>query len=266
MLLNKMDASTELIGTKGPLRPKFFYCCKYRTNQLTRTNLLSGEQSRIQMRGYQFKSYCRWNELLGGNLLITGGGDQVDGEVVQIDTLREFAVSAQPPMHTARRAHAAVLHYQYLYVLAGWNGRLLNESERYVCAESRWEVLPSLPVKASALSAVGLDNSLYAFGGFNGNHFLDAIQKLSLDSLTWELMQLKLPEAAYWFPCFKTDTQVYLMLKKTMYSFTSLEVKPIQTVHQEIARCETSYYNRGTLYYSWDGQIGSSAIWQLTSL
>jgi hypothetical protein len=37
------------------------------------------------------------------------------------------------------------------------------ECERYSCAESRWEVLPALPV--AGMSAVEVENSVYALGG-----------------------------------------------------------------------------------------------------
>jgi hypothetical protein len=131
-------------------------------------------------------------------------------KVVKMDTLREWAVSALPPMHTARTNHAAVYHSQFLYALGGYNDAFL--SERYVCEESRWEVLPALPVACLAMSAVELDNSLYVLGGHDGDD-LDTVQKLSLGSLTWELMQLKLPQAAMMFPCFKTDTEVYLVIR-----------------------------------------------------
>jgi hypothetical protein len=131
----------------------------------------------------------------GDTLLITGGSPSVC-DVVRIDTLRELAVSTQPSMHIARYYHAAVLHAQYLYVLAGYSdSSVLSECERYIWAESRWEVLPALPVACFAMSAVELDNSLYILGGYAGAN-LDTVQKLSLDSLTWELMQLKLPIAA----------------------------------------------------------------------
>jgi hypothetical protein len=49
-------------------------------------------------------------------------------------------------------------------------------------------------------------------------------------------------------PCFKTDTEVYLLIKKTLYSFTPLEVKPVLTLPEKI-KCRTSRYSRGTLYY-----------------
>jgi hypothetical protein len=162
--------------------------------------------------------------LPGQSLLITGGVEDntTAREVVKIDALRECAVSLQPAMLTARHSHAAVYHSQNLYVLAGYNVFDLRECERYVCAESRWEVLPALPVACAAMSAVVKDNSLYALGG-RADRDLDTVQRLSLDSLTWELMQVKLPQASNRFPCFKTDSKVYLVIKKTLYSFTSLK-------------------------------------------
>jgi hypothetical protein len=157
----------ELINSRSTLRPKFFYNCKSCTNQLNRINLLTGEQSCLQLPGYQFKDACRWSELPGGRLLITGefdGYSTTRREVVMIDTLREWAVVSQPPMHTARSMHAAVYHAQHLYVLGGFRSSFLSECERYVCADSRWEVLPALPVAGCGMSAVALNSSLYVLG------------------------------------------------------------------------------------------------------
>jgi hypothetical protein len=114
------------------------------------------------------------------------------------------------------------------------------------------------------MSAVELQNSLYALGGWDGSSDLDTVQKLSLDSLTWELMQLKLPQAASEIPCFKTDTQVYLVIEKSLYCFTPQQVKPIKTVTQSI-RCHSSCYSRGTLYYVRGEGITSLAVGELTS-
>jgi hypothetical protein len=114
------------------------------------------------------------------------------------------------------------------------------------------------------MNAVVLDNSLYALGGWADSN-LDTVQKLSLDSLTWELMPLKLPQPALKFPCFKTDNQVFLLIEETLYSFTPLQIKPIKTVAHGVW-CERSYYSRGTLYYSDEWTLSSLAIGELTSL
>jgi hypothetical protein len=153
-------------------------------------------------------------------------------------------------MHTARYHHAAVYPSQYLYVLGGYNDRCLSECERYSCAESRWEELPALPVAGAQMSAVEMENSVYALGGDRA-----IIQKLSLDSLTWELMQL-IPQAARAFPCFKTGTEVYLVIKRTLYSFTPLQVKYVKSLPKSIG-CFSTYYSRGTLYYEDGSSIRS---------
>jgi hypothetical protein len=78
------------------------------------------------------------------------------------------------------------------------------------------------------------------------------VQKLSLEGLTWEVMKLRLPQAGYASPCFKlSDSQVYLLINHTLYSFTSLEVKPVQVLSEGIQSWGgASYYCRGTLYCS----------------
>jgi hypothetical protein len=256
-----VKSSAELIN-RSAVRPKVIYCCRYDHDQLLRTNLLTGEQSCHRVPGYQFKHYSTWSELPGGSLLITGGYPAVK-EVVQIDALRESALSSQPSMRTARYQHAAVYHSQYLYVLGGYSRGALRECERYVCAESRWEGLRALPSASFDMSAVELGNSLYALGGLSNRRVLHSVQKLSLNSLTWELMQLKLPQAAIRPACFKTDSQVYLVIKETLYSFSPLEVKPVKTLPEDI-NSRMSDYSRGTLYYEDGYRIRSLAVGELT--
>jgi hypothetical protein len=221
--------------------PTFFYSCE--GSKLHKVNLLTGEKSCHDVPHYQFKGGCRWSELPGGSLLITGGGSPVR-DVVRLD-VGTFAVSPQPPMYTARCGHAAVYYSQYLYVLGN------SECERYSCAESRWEVLPALPVVGYYMNGVEVENSVYALGAVSNN-----VQKLSLDNLTWQLMQLKLPRAADDFPCFKKDTEVYLVIARTLYSFTPLQIKAVKTLDIDIM-CKSSYYSRGTLYYEVDRNISS---------
>jgi hypothetical protein len=252
----KQPQSPQPTQTKPQHTPTFLYSCGVETNWLHRVNLLTGEQSMVKLPQYWFKVYCCWSELPGGSLLITGGREDPTEvrDVVKIDTLRECAASSQPPMHTARAGHAAVYHSQYVYVLGGID---LSACERYVCTESRWEVLAALPVGGSGMRAVELHNSLYALGGWIGNGRRDTVQKLSLDSLTWQVMPLKLPKPAAGFPCFKKDTEVYLVINKTLYRFTPL-VKPIKTL-PNIIDCWSSYYSRGTLYYE-NGLTGIGSI------
>jgi hypothetical protein len=96
-----------------------------------------------------------------------------------------------------------------------------------------------------------VERSLYALGGYDESG-LDLVQKLSLEGLTWELMQFRLPYADHAIPCFKlSDTEVYLVVNKTLCSFTGFEVRPLKTLTEGIKSWYgASYYRRGTLYCS----------------
>jgi hypothetical protein len=233
--------------------PSFIYSYEYDTDQLHRTNLATGEQSSHEVSSHTFKWGCCWSEVLGGSLLITGGGyPAATREVVRID-VGTFEVTPQPHMLTPRRWHAAVHHTQQLYVLGGHNDRELRECERYLAAENRWEPLPPLPRACRSASGVVVERSLYALGGHDGSP-LDLVQKLSLESFTWELMQLRLPHAGCSISCFKLrDTDVYLVVNATLCCFTGPQVYPLKTLTTSIhGWCGPSYYSRGTLYSSDD--------------
>jgi hypothetical protein len=246
--------------------PAFTYSYKRFTDQLHRTSLVTGEHSSLRVPSYTFKNCCCWSEVPGGSLIITGEYSR-GREVVRIDTRREFAVAHCAPMLTPRRAHAVVYHTPHLYILGGLKGRALSECERYVCAENRWEALPPLPRACQCSSGVVVESSLYALGGFDGSA-LDLVQKLSLDSLTWELMQFRLPFACFGIPCFKLrNTEVYLVVKNTLCSFTTFEVRPLKTLTENIQSLfGASYYHRDTLYCSIDlGRVCSYEIGSLSN-
>jgi hypothetical protein len=237
--------------SREELRPTSIYSYKDGTDQLYSIDLATGKTSLHRVPSYQFKESCCWSELPGGSLLITGGGDPPVREVVRIQ-VGTFAVSPLPRMITARSVHSAVYHAQYVYVLGGEDANgVLSECERYACQTNRWESLPPLPNACCDLSPIVVNEGLYAMGGWN-NRDLDLIQKLSLDRLTWEVLPLRLPLPASLFACFKlSDTQVYLVIGKTIYSFTEYEIRPLKTLTRSI-RSESgpSYYSNGTLYCS----------------
>jgi hypothetical protein len=252
--LNRDPAETSLQDTREALyheAPTFIYSYTFNTDQLHRTNLVTGEQSNHQVPSYTFNRGCCWSEMPGGSLLITGGGWTAVSEVVMIDA-RTFEVSAQPRMLTPRAFHAAVYHAQHLYVLGGMDHGALSKCERYACEENRWQALSPLPRACRDTSGVVVESSLYALGGHFGSEELDLVQKLSLESLTWELLQLRLPRACIGIPCFKlSDTEAYLVVSNTLCSFTGLEVSPLKTLTEGISSWYgASYYQRGTLYCS----------------
>jgi hypothetical protein len=237
----------------GKDQPVFIYSFVDGRDKLLRTHLVTGEQSSIRVPSYQFKHFCCWSPLADGSLLITGGRRaRASGEVVRIDVLREFAVSEQPPMLTPRYAHTCVCHAKLLYVLGGISNDSLKACERYVWAEMRWEALPPLPEAVSYGSAVVLEENLYVLGGVHEGVVADLIQKLRLCELTWERMELRLPQTGLWVACFKVrDTEVYLVVKSVLYSFTPGQVPPLKTLHEDIlSKFGPSYYSQGTLYCS----------------
>jgi hypothetical protein len=242
--------------------PTFFYSYKH-TDLLHRTSLVTGEHSSHRLPSYTFKWDFCWSELPRGSLLITGGGHPPVREVVRIDTRREFAVSECPPMLTPRKEHTAVYHTPHLYILGGYNIGYVSECERYVCAASHWEALPPLPRACRSMSGVVVERSLYALGGCDTS-MLDLVQRLSLESLTWELMQLRLPYAGLAIPCFKlSDTEVYLVINKTLCSFTGLQVRPIKTLSEHIQSWSGACcYYRGTLYcLDYHGALCCHELW-----
>jgi hypothetical protein len=206
--------------------------------------------------------------VLGGSLLIIGGGYPAVRVVLRIDTHREFVVSHCAPMLIPRQGHAAVYHTPHIYILGGFNDSgYLDECERYVFAENRWEALASLPRACNQMSGVVVESSIYALGGWDGS-YLDLVQKLSLESLTWELMQFRLPFTGSAIPCFKLrDTEVYLVVNKTLCSLTALEVRPLKTLTEDIQSWfGASYYFRGTLYFSsFEGRVRSYKIGSLSN-
>jgi hypothetical protein len=135
-----------------------------------------------------------------------------------------------------RTLHAAVYHSQHLYIVGGSTaGKYLRECERYVYAERRWEALPPLPRACHSMSGVVLERSLYALGGSDGTCYLNLVQKLSLDRLTWELKQMRLPFPGASIPCFKvTDTEAYLVVDMFLCSLTALEVLPVKYLREHI--------------------------------
>jgi hypothetical protein len=250
--------------------PTYIYGFERGSDQLFRTNLVTGEQSSHKVPSYKFKNFFCWSEVPEGNLVITGGMDEYGStvrDVVSID-VENFEFSALEGMLTPRRDHAALTHTQHVYVLGGHNGRrYLSECERYRWAEDHWEALPPLPTACIDMSGVVVENSLYALGGFDGTP-LDLVQRLNLGSLTWELMRLRLPYAGFDIPYFKLrPTEVYLVVNKTLCSFTALEIRPLKTLAQDIRSWNgASYYHYGTLFCfgKW-GQVDQHEIGSLSN-
>jgi hypothetical protein len=243
----------------------YIYSYERNTGELCRTHLGTAKQSTHPIPLYKFKFGCCLNELPGTCLLVTGGGYGGSSEVVRID-LGSFEVSFQAQMRTPRHKHAAVYYAKHLYVLGGMNHDFSNKCERYICADNCWEALPPLPQACCNMTGVVVEDCLYALGGHDGSSLLDLIQMMSIEGLTWELIPMRLPNADCAIPCFQlSETQIYLLLKETLWSFAPLEVKPIKTLLRSIRSLfGPSYFSKGRLYCSYDQ--GAARVLEVGSL
>jgi hypothetical protein len=247
--------------------PHFIYSYREYSSALYSTDLHTGKTYHYRIPSYQFKRACSWCELPQGYLWLIGGFPPTD-EVKTIDTTREFAVCDRTPLLTARCSQTAVYHAPYLYVLGGYNQHVLDEVERY--AEGAWEALPPLPTACSRLSSIVAEECLYVLGGYSDTA-LDLIQRLSLTSLTWTVLDVRLPAAAYYLACFTQKTpQIYFVRLRELYCF-ELETSHITRVkavtRQVFSYFGPNYFYNGTLYCAnSDNAVEALAVGSLLQL
>jgi hypothetical protein len=161
-------------------------------------------------------------------------------------------------METARQNHAAAYFEGWLYVVGGVSHSVATSScERYSVTLNSWEAVAPLPSPCFDLSVLvnGTPPCLYTFGGTVNKIMHNAlIQVLSLHTLTWRTLKLKLPFKSAKIPCFKAheDSQkVYFVHRRSLYSL-DLARQTIVYVKKLINAVEAangpSYYSRGHLY------------------
>jgi hypothetical protein len=68
-----------------------------------------------------------------------------------------------------------------------------------------------------------MEDCLYVLGGKGTEGDLDLVQRLHLEGQIWKVMKLKLPQPCFSMPCFKREDAVYLLVDKTLYTFTPLQ-------------------------------------------
>jgi hypothetical protein len=98
--LNRDLAEISLQDTREALYhelPTFIYNDEFNTDQLHRTNLVTGKHSTRKVPSYTFKYGCCWSEVPGASLLITGGGYPGVRDVVRtlVESLQFLDISWQ---------------------------------------------------------------------------------------------------------------------------------------------------------------------------
>jgi N-acetylneuraminic acid mutarotase len=78
-----------------------------------------------------------------------------------------------------------------IYAIGGFGGSestCLRSVERYDTVTRRWEFTRPMQIPRRALSAVTLADGIYAIGGFDGQNYLNSVEKYDEYSNTWTMI------------------------------------------------------------------------------
>lgn len=178
-----------------------------------------------------------------------------DGKHFKIDTLRDLACTQEPDMNFPRSKFSALYFAGHLYVVGGFKSVAEAFCERYHTEERRWEVITPLPQACFGTALVALEStqSLYAFGGNDGENSIGLIQRLSLPTLEWEVLPIMI-EPDCWMSAFKVDElQIYFVCWRRMFRYKPAKgnLKYIKTLPNEVSSIGgPTYHADNTLYCS----------------
>mmetsp|Transcript_29996 Transcript_29996/g.53212 ORF Transcript_29996/g.53212 Transcript_29996/m.53212 type:complete len:337 (-) Transcript_29996:2014-3024(-) len=241
------------MSPKPSYKPEHLFIFKTGSKRLQLVNLETGKLSHQKLFSYTFIEGSSLTELPSGDLVVAGGF--MDYFTKNVDVIRqrsEYAVSTMPQMLSARCRHGAVYFDEFVYVVGGM---YVKQCERYSLPEERWEALPDLPQMCWDNTVVSLETtrSLYSIGG--SSKLLDGlnlIQKLDFESLSWNILPIKLPYAEFNLACFKLEeSHVFIVLKKSLYVFHP-STNTLQHIRKLSANIQSwkgeSYFSKGSLY------------------
>jgi len=252
-ILRKKGAAARIEPIVEEL-PQYIYSFKENSSVLFQTALSTGKTRKESVDNHTFKVGSVWCEVAGGDIYFTGGriGWNVVDEAVRVSG-SSLEVNPKAPMLSARCDHGSVYHMDYLYAIGGLGS--YQKCERLLVREDRWEALQTLPRECFGVSVavVRKTQSLYALGvEFEENRYLGLVQRLSLRSLTWEVMPIKLPGAALDIVCFRHgESKVWFVVSEKLYCLNALtegSISFVRKVGNLVSKSGPSYYLRGNLY------------------
>jgi len=240
--------------------PEYIFSYKGFSPTLHRLALLTGEKTsfKISRRFFDATIFC---ELPGNNLLFTGGVDLncwTKRDCWNLNVTKEFSVVNKAPMLSARAGHCLVYFQGCVLAIGGLNtSKQIDNCERYLCSDNRWEPFDPLPRACGLMCAAVIEeaNRVFVIGGssFRGESY-DFIQRLRLDELTWDLLEVKLPVPKQKIASFKVDeASIFVVLNKDLYEFkpgANSIVKLKQLSAYVEAYCGPNYFSNGVLYTS----------------
>ncbi|XP_076820217.1 kelch-like protein 23 [Clavelina lepadiformis] len=72
-----------------------------------------------------------------------------------------------------------------LYALGGYDGNATNTAECYDPRNGKWEYIPPMKTCRDGLTAVVLNDEIYAIGGYDGSNHVSSVEKYNLYAKTW---------------------------------------------------------------------------------
>jgi len=70
-----------------------------------------------------------------------------------------------------------------IYAIGGYGGpdqACLRSAERFDITTNSWMEIPNMSVQRRALAAVTLPDGIYAIGGYDGQKYLDSVEKFDI--------------------------------------------------------------------------------------
>ena len=98
-----------------------------------------------------------------------------------------------PSMLSRRDELAAVIGPDNkVYAIGGYGGSsnasCLSSVERYDPVLNKWEAVASMLHGRRALSAVAVNEFIYAIGGYNGKDYISSIERLNIEANEWQIV------------------------------------------------------------------------------
>mmetsp|Transcript_14923 Transcript_14923/g.27571 ORF Transcript_14923/g.27571 Transcript_14923/m.27571 type:complete len:270 (-) Transcript_14923:94-903(-) len=224
-------------------------------------------QRRLKLKFPKFRGGAVMTQTPVGKLFATGGfagKEKALKTVIVVEQHKDHAIAYRPPMLTRRSGgHGAIYHKGFLYVVGGLcnDNEILSKCERLDLKRNKWQAIPTLPHACFHVTLATAEETLYAISGVSNlaeNSHL--IQKLSLSSLSWEVLPVKLPSHQLCAVAFKqSESEVFIAVNKSLYLFdcqsdTLTHLKNLGRLVQ--GRDGTGTYSNGALIFNagsfWD--------------
>ncbi|CAK8689885.1 unnamed protein product [Clavelina lepadiformis] len=143
---------------------------------------------------------CGFASALLNGLVYCAGGKNDNGRLSSCESYNpeERKWSSIRNMNIKRSSHSLVSARGLLYALGGrddntcstlmgWgvDSKTTNTAECYDPRNGKWEYIPPMNTGRFGLTAVVLNNEIYAIGGHDGSNYVSSVEKYNLDTKTW---------------------------------------------------------------------------------